>query len=225
MEADNNPRQKWLMVRRLKEDSILAGSAEWARHEIARHNIAGYPSVDRQIAILEELQKQGAIEVRQGFGPSGNLMVIYVDDFYLRPDNTYGKGVSFKVLARFHDLYKEYAKYESGATSTAPVQCWITREGGEFLFNGKPVHIKNPDAKSVQIFSATYFLKPTGGTVSYRDIKKKCGADKKSVQRALTGEYAAFFRSVPDIKRTPSDRPLFEADNTGERLIFNNERR
>ncbi len=107
---------------------------------------------------------------------------------------------------------------------------WITKNNnGDFCFDKKVLDLSKT-AEYVKIFDAVFSIKPEGGDVLYSEIEKVCKTKKlkttnKSVQKALTGKSANFFRFVRGVSQFPIyGNPLFKASSKGKYLTFNNKK-
>ncbi len=229
--ADKMGRETFLVLQQLRESTLLAPANTYARYEVGRPKDTNYPSVQNQISILAHLLVQGAIKIHRGdYSVAHAAEAVVLEDLLPRHSNEHGaKGIRFEaVLPKFDEMLEEYSRYAAHTASVAPnTRLWITKdENGDCWFDGNKVYFKNIEADYVRIFIAVLSIIPNGGEVTYAVIKKQCkGADKRAVQRALTGEYANFFKYVPSVKRMLAYRiPLFEALHNGKGIRFNNKR-
>jgi hypothetical protein len=107
---------------------------------------------------------------------------------------------------------------------------WVTKEKDIYYYDGSPVYIRSKNAEYSIIFDVVYLLKPEGGEINYKDIislckKRKLTASVKSIQRALSGDSANFFRYVKGIKQySPHKVPLFVSSQDKKHIQFNNKK-
>lgn len=138
-----------------------------------------------------------------------------------------------RYATRVHNqLLKEVSERNNsdlpGATAT---MVWVSKDrSGKYNFDGNPVYIKNKDAQYAVIFDIAYDLKPLGGKIKYQEIIDGClkrgkRVTKISIQRALTGNDANFFKYVTSIRRVLQyGIPLFSAMGNGKEIEFNNKK-
>lgn len=113
---------------------------------------------------------------------------------------------------------------------TSENRFWITKDGGQYFFDGSPVDIRNKKADYAKIFDATFSLKPEGGEIKYTDIVTECLrrgviVKKSSILRALSGNSANFFHYIKDIKQAPGHGVfIFRPKQDGRALEFNNQK-
>lgn len=238
MSGADNPRHTWLVLQQLRDDCLLAPMSKDVRHEVRRPEKADEPSVSEHVRILGYLLQEGAIKIhRADVTAEDAIKLVALQTFFPRkagePET---RGVRFEKLSRrFEELHTEYSKHQTDKPTTHSARYWITKDdNGEYWYEGKNIHFKNPIPKYAKIFMTVFSLVPNGDEISYTKIaahykrtykKDRTGANKKAVQRALTGSEANFFRYMQAVNPAPThDIPFFEALRNGKEIRFNNKK-
>jgi len=137
-------------------------------------------------------------------------------------------GIEEGELKEYLKKYLNKKQNNDNKNSSNPF--WIIKkENGDYFYDGNFVDIKNKGAKYIIIFDTVYSVKPQGGQVKYEEIVNLCKTkrlkvDKKSIQRALTGNNSNFFRYVKINQYSTYNIPLFRASQDGKYLEFNNKK-
>lgn len=196
-------------------------------------------------AFYESLDILDTFTMRHFFGnnPSNGMYILYDDRFIINYPEKYEKfEKELKILVGkveneygvFRKSLEEHILQDENIDAKEikkEKEFWVTKENDRYFYDDAPVHVKSKKAQYLIIFDVTFSLKPEGGDIKYSDIIRLCKKRNlnhlkvSSVQKALCGESADFFRYIKDIKQdNPYGIHLFESLQDKKHIRFNNKK-